>query len=72
MSISATRKVGSSSSPRTERGYSANGKNTQFVEHIDTQNNVLIKDDSGNHSSHDNYYHQEELNFQISSVSPKV
>ncbi|MBE6452535.1 MAG: hypothetical protein E7012_03485 [Alphaproteobacteria bacterium] len=70
MSISATRKVGSSSSPRTERGYSANGKNTQFVEHIDTQNNVLIKDDSGNHSSHDNYYHQEDKENSKTEISP--
>lgn len=61
MSISATRKVGSStSSPRTERGYSANGKDSQFIEHIDTQNNVLVRDDTTEHHQHDNYYPPEQ------------
>ncbi len=61
MSISATRKVGSStSSPRTERGYSANGKDTQFIEHIDTQNNVLVRDDNSEYHQHENYYPSEQ------------
>ena len=62
MSISATRKVGSStSSPRTERGYSANGKDTQFIEHIDTQNNVLVREDTTDqHHNNNDYYHTEQ------------
>lgn len=61
MSISATRKVGSStSSPRTERGYSANGKDSQFIEHIDTQNNVLVRDDNTEHHQQSSYYTPEQ------------
>ncbi|MBQ9732192.1 MAG: hypothetical protein IJV97_03800 [Alphaproteobacteria bacterium] len=59
MTISATKKIGSTtSSPRTERGYSANGRNTQFVEHIDTQNNVLVRDETSGNSNQDSYYPQ--------------
>lgn len=59
MTISATKKIGSTtSSPRTERGYSANGRNTQFVEHIDTQNNVLVRDETSENSNQDSYYPQ--------------
>ena len=71
MSISTTRKVSSSpSAPRTERGYNANGKNTQFVEHIDTQNNVLVRDDTNEHSSQGGYYSKENSENPKTEISP--
>lgn len=46
MSITASRRVsGPSSSANVERKYSGGGQSGQFVEHIDTSNNVLIHDD---------------------------
>lgn len=72
MSINATKRVGSTtSSPRTERGYSANGRNTQFVEHIDTQNNVLVRDETGEHHQ-DNYYPQNSSEQEQSEFSHSI
>ena len=60
MSVSATRRVGTStSSPRAERGYSANGQNSQFVEYIDTQNNVLVRDETNEHHRENNEYQRQ-------------
>ena len=60
MSVIATRRVGTTtSSPRTERGYSANGQNSQFVEYIDTQNNVLVRDETNEHHNKDNEYQRQ-------------
>lgn len=74
MSISTTKKIGSTtSSPRTERGYSTNGRNTQFVEHIDTQNNVLVRDDTDSSSSHhEEFYQQNSSEQNQSEFSPST
>ena len=73
MSINSTRKIGTTaSSPRTERGYSVNGKNSQFVEHIDTQNNVLVRDDNDGHSQQENYYPQNSSENEYSDFSPST
>ena len=55
MSISSTRKVSSisSSTGKTERANFANNR-SQFIENIDTNNNVLVRDD-GNNSEHQKY-----------------
>ena len=47
MSISSTRKISSSASntSRIDKSYSATNRNSQFVENIDTTNNVLVKDE---------------------------
>ena len=47
MSIGATRKVGaaSPSAAKIDRGTSAASNHTQFVENIDTNNNVLVRDE---------------------------
>ena len=49
MSVSATSKVSSSSSPlkRTERRYGTGAEGNPLVENIDTTNNVLVRDESG-------------------------
>ncbi len=71
MSIGATRKVGTStSSPRTERSYSANGQKTQFVEVIDTQNNVLVRDEAGEHHKQPEYYASHQSEEENSDFSP--
>ncbi|MBE6445537.1 MAG: hypothetical protein E7019_05785 [Alphaproteobacteria bacterium] len=71
MSISSTRKIGTSTSaPRTERGYVANGKNSQFVEHIDTQNNVLVRDDTDGHSNNNNYFTKQNQEQEQNSFTP--
>ena len=51
MSIGSTRKVSSSVSvSKTEKNIYASNNHSQFVENIDTRNNVLVRDDdSGNH-----------------------
>lgn len=52
MSIASTRRVSSSTSAsRAERNYAAGNKNSQFVENIDTNNNVLVRDEPDRHSS---------------------
>lgn len=73
MSISATRKVGSStSSARTERSYASAHPNAQFVEHIDTRNNVLVRDDSDGHSRQDTYQQHQENNDEQAQISPSI
>ena len=50
MSIAPTRRVGSSTSaPRADKSYAADRLNTQFVEMIDTNNNVLVRDENNEH-----------------------
>ena len=72
MSISATRKVGSSTSAsRTERNYAAGHPNSQFVENIDTRNNVLVRDDTDGHSNKDSYTPQKEED-KNAEISPSV
>ncbi len=47
MSIAATRKVSGSQLPvRTERNYGAGRHEEQFVEVVDTNNNVLVRDET--------------------------
>lgn len=47
MSIAPTRRVGSSTSaPRADKSYAAARLNSQFVEMIDTNNNVLVRDEN--------------------------
>ena len=50
MSIAPTRRVGSSgSAPRADKSYAAARLDTQFVEMIDTNNNVLVRDETSEH-----------------------
>lgn len=50
MSIAPTRRVSSSiSASRADKGYAAARLNSQFVETIDTNNNVLVRDDNNEH-----------------------
>ena len=73
MSISATRKVGSStSSPRTERSYAAAHPNSQFVENIDTRNNVLVRDDSEGGSRREEYTPSFEEKESAPEISPST
>ncbi len=71
MSISATRKVGSStSSPRADRAY-APTQHSKFVENIDTRNNVLVRDDSeGN--EHQGQFKQQNDQPEEQDFSPSV
>lgn len=53
MSIAPTRRVGSSTSaPRADKSYAAARLNSQFVEMIDTNNNVLVRDENNEHHQH--------------------
>lgn len=46
MSIAPTRRVGSSTTaPRADKSFAATRQNSQFVEMIDTNNNVLVRDE---------------------------
>lgn len=47
MSIAPTRRVsGSTTAKRVEKNYAVGSPGEQFVEHIDTNNNVLVRDES--------------------------
>ncbi len=73
MSISATRKVGSqTSSPRTERSYAAAHQNSQFVENIDTRNNVLVRDDTDGHNHQNPYPDEQKEKEEQTEISPSV
>ncbi len=73
MNISATRKVGgSTSASRTERNYAAGHPNSQFVENIDTRNNVLVRDDTDGHSNKNSYNAQKEGTEKNTEISPSV
>ena len=73
MNISATRKVGgSTSASRTERNYAAGHPNSQFVENIDTRNNVLVRDDTDGHSNKNSYNAQKEETEKNTEISPSV
>lgn len=56
MSITSTRKVGSSSTParRPEYSYRAGGQSEPFVEMIDTNNNISVRDDLRDHQPKQN------------------
>lgn len=52
MSIAPTRRVSSSTTnPKIDRGSAVGGRNEQFVEIIDTNNNILVRDDAQRDSS---------------------
>lgn len=52
MSIAPTRRVSSSTTnPKIDRGSAVGGRNEQFVEIIDTNNNILVRDDPEHDSS---------------------
>ncbi len=71
MSISATRKVGSStSSPRADRAY-APTQQSKFVENIDTRNNVLVRDDSDSRE-HSGQFKQQKKQPEEQNFSPSV
>ena len=56
MSIAPTRRVGSSvSASRADKSYAAARLNTQFVEMIDTNNNVLVRDETNEHHSQESF-----------------
>ncbi len=72
MSISATRKVSSStSSPRAERAYTAT-QHSQFVENIDTRNNVLVRDDSDDNSHRQQFAQDRNHKDENADISPSV
>lgn len=73
MSISTTRRVGSSGSAhRAERAYAAGHPSSQFVENIDTRNNVLVRDDTDGHSRQEKYTPQKDESEEFSEISPSV
>lgn len=52
MSIAPTRRVsGSTTARRIEKNYAVGSAGEQFVELIDTNNNVLVRDESNDHGS---------------------
>ncbi len=72
MSISATRKVSSStSSPRAERAYTAT-QHSQFVENIDTRNNVLVRDDSDDNNHRQQFSQDRNKKDENTDISPSV
>lgn len=77
MSITATRKVGSSSSPtrRSEHTYVAGAQSEPFVEMIDTNNNISVRDDlRDNHGKTKQKLEEQESEFdaKLSSKSTYV
>lgn len=59
MSIAPTRRVGSSvSASRADKSYAAARLNTQFVEMIDTNNNVLVRDETNEHHSQESFFQE--------------
>ena len=54
MSISSTRKIssGSSASSRVDKRYPVTDNYSQYVENIDTTNNVLVKDENNDERHH--------------------
>ncbi len=71
MSVSATSKVSSSSSPlkRTERRYGTGAEGNPFVENIDTTNNVLVRDESGEDRQQKSAYDNQEKETKRDSIS---
>ena len=73
MSIASTRTVSSSTSAsRTERSYAAGNRKSQFVENIDTNNNVLVHDDSENQSSRRNFQKEQENPQNKKDINPST
>mgnify|MGYP004636759347 CR=1 FL=1 len=75
MSIGSTRKVSSASSvSKTDKAiYSANN-HSQFVENIDTRNNVLVRDDNTDRQKHSGSTGGESKQFQpdFTSATPDI
>ena len=73
MSIASTRTVSSSTSAsRTERSYAAGNRKSQFVENIDTNNNVLVRDEPDNQSSHKNFSKDQDNNQNKKDITPST
>ena len=73
MSISSSRKISSSNTQRIDKSYSATNRYSQFVENIDTTNNVLVKDDHNNDSNKKEQHSQKnEQPTNYKSSSPDI
>ncbi len=73
MSIASTRTVSSSTSaPRAERSYAAGNRKSQFVENIDTNNNVLVRDEPDNQSSHKDFQKEQENSQNKKDINPST
>ncbi len=75
MSIGSTRKINSTlSAQKTERRFYIADNHSQFVENIDTTNNVLVRDDSDGHKSSEQQLKQQKQNQQpnFSSSTPDI
>ena len=76
MSIAPTRRVGSSTTaPRADKSFAAARQSSQFVEMIDTNNNVLVRDENTpqqNPQSYDQEKKQKEPEKAISADAPYV
>ncbi len=73
MNVSASRKIGSATSaPRTERNYAAANARTQFVDEIDAQNNVLVRDDGQDNTEQNKFSRHSESEAESSEFSPST
>ena len=75
MSISSTRKVSSSSSTVSgiKRSASANNGQAQYVENIDTTNNVLVRDENNNEKQRqEKNFTQKEEATNYKTASPEI
>ena len=75
MSISSTRKVSSNSSStsRVGRGYMSANNYSQYVENIDTSNNVLVRDENNfERGKRETPQHEEDKQTNYKSSSPDI
>ena len=71
MSIAPARKVSSSSpTARMEKNYAVGAQNEQIVENIDTNNSVLVKDDSERESFSGHLPYQQQENEEKKPITP--
>ena len=60
MSITSARRIGSttSSSSKVDKRSIEPNNHSQFVEHIDTNNNVLVRDETNEHHSQESFFQE--------------